>query len=286
MSSTDLFTARFGGAGVAGFCELLVFHPIDTVGKRLMNSSQSGSYQTIIFREAAQKGVLKKWASLFPGFGYGMAYKISQRVYKFGGQKYVRDLLYDIFPSQNGQKSNPWIDASAGALLGAGEIVFLPFDVLKIRAQTNPDFQAQGARQFLREASFKQLYAGWDWTIARNVPGSFALFGAQSVMKNMMGLEDHRKATFLQSALSSAVASCFSVIVSSPMDVIKVRVQSGTFGHLTGFQILKNIFQNEGTAGFFKGLVPKLITIGPKLTFSFTIADYIINRSELKLNAK
>jgi hypothetical protein len=31
--------------------------------------------------------------SLFPGLGYAAGYKIAQRVYKFGGQPYFRDML-------------------------------------------------------------------------------------------------------------------------------------------------------------------------------------------------
>lgn len=31
--------------------------------------------------------------SLFPGLGYAAAYKILQRVYKYGGQPFVRDYL-------------------------------------------------------------------------------------------------------------------------------------------------------------------------------------------------
>ncbi len=31
--------------------------------------------------------------SLFPGLGFAAGYKIMQRIYKFGGQPYVNDLL-------------------------------------------------------------------------------------------------------------------------------------------------------------------------------------------------
>ena len=35
--------------------------------------------------------------------------------------------------------------------------------------------------------------------------------------------------------------------------------------------------KNEGPSSFFKGIVPKIGSIGPKLTFSFTIAQYLID---------
>jgi hypothetical protein len=34
--------------------------------------------------------------------------------------------------------------------------------------------------------------------------------------------------------------------------------------------------QNEGLSGLFKGLTPKIIVVGPKLVFSFTVAQHLI----------
>ena len=81
---------RMLGAGCAGVAELLIFHPVDTVAKRMMSNqlsvAEAGGYGAIIFRDAAQSSFFARWASLFPGLGFGGAYKILQRVYKFGGQ--------------------------------------------------------------------------------------------------------------------------------------------------------------------------------------------------------
>jgi hypothetical protein len=95
--------AKILGAAIAGISELMLFHPVDTITKRLMSHEgrvvQSSVGQTaallntIIFRSNADAAVFKKYSSLFPGIGFGAGYKISQRVYKFGGQPIVRDLI-------------------------------------------------------------------------------------------------------------------------------------------------------------------------------------------------
>lgn len=36
------------------------------------------------------------------------------------------------------------------------------------------------------------------------------------------------------------------------------------------------MFKNEGITAFFKGLTPKLLTTGPKLVFSFALAQSLI----------
>jgi hypothetical protein len=65
--------------------------------------------------------------------------------------------------------------STAGSLIGIGEIVLLPLDVLKIKRQTNPEaFRGRGVLKIVRDEGFG-LYRGWGWTAARNAPGSFAV---------------------------------------------------------------------------------------------------------------
>ena len=106
--------------------------------------------------------------------------QILQRVYKFGGQPFVRDYLaqnhggsFDrTFGKGNGKAI---MHATAGSLIGIGEIVILPLDVLKIKRQTNPEsFRGRGLFRIIKDEGFG-LYRGWGWTAARNAPGSFAV---------------------------------------------------------------------------------------------------------------
>lgn len=66
------------------------------------------------------------------------------------------------------------------SLIGIGEIVLLPLDVLKIKRQTNPEaFRGRGVVAIVRDEGLG-LYRGWQWTAARNAPGSFAVSLGQS----------------------------------------------------------------------------------------------------------
>lgn len=61
------------------------------------------------------------------------------------------------------------------SLIGAGEVVLLPLDVLKIKRQTNPEsFRGRGMMKIIADEGFG-LYRGTGWTMARNFPGSFAV---------------------------------------------------------------------------------------------------------------
>ncbi|KAJ9472989.1 Mitochondrial GTP/GDP carrier protein 1 [Diplonema papillatum] len=279
-SSSQTAFGRFAGAGCAGVAELLIFHPVDTVAKRLMNSKvefNSSNARQLLFQEHANAGVLKKYGSLFPGIGYGAVYKILQRVYKFGGQPYVKEFMQKAIgkPGKESKTQSFLLNGLSGSVMGAGEVVLLPFDVMKIKAQTNPEYRKMTMSAVMKQEGM-QLYAGWQWTMARNVPGSFALFGGNALAKEMMGLADHRDATLLQTSLSSLAGSVSSIIVACPLDVVKTRIQSGSFGKEGGVSIIKTIMKEEGPGAFFKGSIPKVVTVGPKLIFSFTVAQYLM----------
>jgi len=278
--------ARVLGSGSAGIAELAVFHPVDTIAKRLMsNQGKIGSaaeLNTVIFKDYASQGVGRKFFSLFPGLGYAAGYKVLQRVYKYGGQPFVRDYLGanhgDKFDAAFGKGTGKAImHATAGSIIGIGEIVLLPLDVLKIKRQTNPEaFRGRGLFKIISDEGFG-LYRGWGWTAARNAPGSFALFGGSAFAKEALGIKDYNKATWGQNFIASVSGATASLVVSAPLDVIKTRIQNRNFENPeSGFRIVSNMMKNEGITSFFKGLTPKLLMTGPKLVFSFWLAQTLI----------
>jgi len=133
----------------------MVFHPVDTIAKRLMTNKDAvrpnpsvfappalirpdrhggltccdhprrrqisrANVKEIIFRKHANAPVGQKFLSLFPGLGYAAGYKVAQRVYKFGGQPWFRDLIQKhdggFFTRTFGEKKGKMIrEATAGS---------------------------------------------------------------------------------------------------------------------------------------------------------------------------
>jgi hypothetical protein len=170
--------------------------------------------------------------------------------------------------------------------MGIGEIFLLPLDALKVKAQTAPEqLKGRGVIDIFRKEGFG-LYRGAGWTAARNAPGSFALFGGSAAAKSWMQVgEDGQQATWTQDAIASSAGAISSITVAQPLDVIKTRIQSRPFDSPeSGVSILTKLVKNEGVGGFFKGLTPKLMVVGPKLIFSFTIAQHTIAYFTKKFN--
>ena len=112
-----------------------MFHPVDTIAKRLMSNqgriASSTQLNSVIFKAHAGEPFVRRFFTLFPGLGYAAAYKILQRVYKYGGQPFVRDYLSNhhgqFFDQTFGRGNGKAImHATAGSLIGIGEIVLLP----------------------------------------------------------------------------------------------------------------------------------------------------------------
>ncbi|KAI9291763.1 mitochondrial carrier [Neoconidiobolus thromboides FSU 785] len=287
--------ARFCGSASSGLLELLGFHPVDTVAKRLMSNQSSifvkgaplsesmASLNKVVFKSAAEQSFIKKYTSLFPGLGFAAGYKITQRVYKYGGQPYVKDYLNtnhrSFFTNFFGEKTGKTVmHATAGSIVGIGEVALLPLDVLKIKSQTNPEtLKGRGIFALIKDEGLG-LYRGGMWTAARNAPGSFALFGGAAIVKEyFFGLKDYNQATFFQNFCSSIGGAVASITVAAPLDVVKTRIQNRPFdAPESGMNIIKDMIKKEGMGAFFKGLTPKILVVGPKLIFSFTVAQQLI----------
>ena len=115
--SPSLVVPRLIGATTAGVLELLCFHPIDTMAKRLMHNTapltpsrvapppavaaaaatppsvSTTTLRRVLFKQHADSSALRRAQSLFPGLGVAAVYKVTQRLYKFGGQRQLSQPL-------------------------------------------------------------------------------------------------------------------------------------------------------------------------------------------------
>jgi hypothetical protein len=104
------------------------------------------------------------------------------------------------------------------------------------------------------------------------------LFGGSAAVKQYwFKLEDYNAASWAQNFFASIGGASASLIVSAPLDVVKTRIQNRNFENPeSGFKIVAKMWKNEGLPSFFKGLTPKMLMTGPKLVFSFWLAQTLI----------
>ncbi|KAJ3179452.1 hypothetical protein HDU85_004862 [Gaertneriomyces sp. JEL0708] len=177
------------------------------------------------------------------------------------------------FERKLGRKGKTALQALAGSLIGLGEVALLPLDSLKVKRQTGVVQGNASIVTLLR--SEPRPFRGGTWTAARNMVGCFALFGASAAVKDLI-CAPGMTPTWTQTFFASFCGAAGCIAFASPLDVIKVRVQATPIdSHVSGLQIAKDLVRKEGWSAFTKGLTPKLLATGPKLTFSFTVAQLL-----------
>jgi hypothetical protein len=143
-------------------------------------------------------------------------------MYKFGGQPFVKDYLksnhHNTFKNAFGEShAGTIMNATAGSIIGIGEVALLPLDALKIKMQTAAADNKLTAWKLIKEEGWS-LYRGIGWTIARNAPGSFALFGGSAATKQyIFQIDDKVKLTWSQETVCSAFGAVASIALTAPV---------------------------------------------------------------------
>ncbi|TKR67434.1 hypothetical protein L596_023586 [Steinernema carpocapsae] len=166
----------------------------------------------------------------------------------------------------------------AGALSGCTEaLVVTPFEVVKVRLQAQADIAikeqksaATVAREIARAEGYGTtgIYRGLTATLARHGIWNLVYFGGYHNMKWIVPEKktDPTGNLFGRLGLGFCVGSLASA-ANIPFDVAKSRIQGPQPNDVriyTGcLQTVKLVYQQEGFRALYKGLVPKIMRLGP-----------------------
>jgi len=152
-----------------------------------------------------------------------------------------------------------------GGLLSCGltHTGIVPLDLVKCRIQVDPAKYKgifNGFKVSIAEGGARGLAKGWAPTAIGYSMQGVCKFGFYEVFKNvyggMIGEENaYMYRTYLWLA-ASASAEFFADIALSPMEAVKVRIQTKPGFASTLREGAPIIYREEGLTGFYKGLVP------------------------------
>ncbi|KNC96345.1 uncharacterized protein SPPG_08246 [Spizellomyces punctatus DAOM BR117] len=112
------------------------------------------------------------------------------------------------------------------------------------------------------------LYKGFLTSILTYAPSSAIWWGTQSLCKSVLGpLVPDRNAAFVAvSAASGLVAGFVAASFTTPLDVIKTRIQTVTPSHRSELDLLTNtcrtLWQTQGWKGFTRGMGARMVNMG------------------------
>lgn len=200
---------------------------------------------------------------------------------------------------------SPYLSYISGALAGcAATVGSYPFDLLRtiLASQGEPKVYPTMRSAFVdivKTRGFRGLYAGLSPTLVEIVPYAGLQFGTYDTFKRWtMALNRYRSSnpsltdtdyglSSFQLFLCGLAAGTCAKLVCHPLDVVKKRFQiEGLQRHPRyGARVehrdyknildaLRRIFQREGLAGFYKGILPSTIKAAPAGAVTFVAYEF------------
>ncbi|XP_025907657.1 mitochondrial 2-oxodicarboxylate carrier isoform X2 [Nothoprocta perdicaria] len=196
-----------------------------------------------------------------------------------------------IFPPILAETPKRAVKAFAVAGLGSGlteAVVVNPFEVVKVSLQANrsafteqPSSFVQ-ARQIIKTdgLGLQGLNKGLTATLGRHGVFNMVYFGFYFNVKNILPVSKDPNLEFLRKFGIGLVSGTIASIINIPFDVAKSRIQGpqpvpGEIKYRTCFKTMATVYKEEGFLALYKGLVPKIMRLGPGGAVMLLVYEYV-----------
>ncbi|XP_056282815.1 mitochondrial 2-oxodicarboxylate carrier isoform X2 [Pseudoliparis swirei] len=271
--------------GSAGLVEICLMHPLDVVKTRFQiqrGTSDPNSYKSLsdCFRTVIRnEGIVGFYKGILPP----IVAETPKRAVKFFTFEQYKKVL-NLTPLSPGL-------ALSVAGLGAGlteAVVVNPFEVVKVSLQANRDsFTKQPssfaqARLIINSDGFgaRGLNKGLTSTLGRHGVFNMIYFGFYFNVKDAIPSSPDPTLEFMRKFAIGLVSGTISSCVNIPFDVAKSRIQgpqpvAGEIKYRTCFQSMALVYREEGYLALYKGLVPKIMRLGPGGAVMLLVYEYV-----------
>lgn len=264
--------------GLAGTLAVSATHPLDLVKVHLQTStSQSNSFTNVFIRVVHSDGVL----GLFNGLSASILRQLTYSLPRFGLHDY-----YKIQVSKRRKISvyeNVIVAGMAGLI---GGVTGNPADMINVRMQNDMKLQMAMRRNYqsaihgiievFQKEGFMKLLSGLSMTSNRAVLMTIGQAAGYDQMKIML-LSTNIFHDNLQTHICSAFgAAAIATVLTQPFDVMKTRLMNANVGQYSGLSHCAKDIMVNGPLGFFKGLAPAFVRIGPHTILLFIIKEQLI----------
>ncbi|KAL8093094.1 uncharacterized protein LOC141693250 [Apium graveolens] len=262
---------------VAGSIEHMAMFPVDTLKTRMqaIGSSSSASFTApVINLRQSLSSILKieGLAGLYRGvaamgIGAGPAHAVYFSVY----ETFKKSLL------AHGNPNTSAVHAVSGVFATvASDAVITPMDVVKQRLQLkNSPYKGvcDCVRRVLFEEGFGAFYVSYRTTVLMNAPFTAVHFATyEAAKKGLMELSPDSVAddeTLLVHATAGAAAGGLAAAVTTPLDVVKTRLQCqgvcgcDRFSSCSIGDVIQSIAKKDGYGGLMRGWAPRMLFHAP-----------------------
>ncbi|CAL9735513.1 mitochondrial magnesium exporter 1 [Monosporozyma servazzii] len=263
-----------------------VMHSLDTVKTRQQGApliskykNMWHAYRTIYLEEGVLRG-------LYSGYTAAMLGSLPSAAIFFASYEYTKRILINDW-----QLNDSFSHLTAGFIGDfVSSVVYVPSEVLKSRLQlqgryNNGHFDSgynyknlrDAVKTIIKQEGSSALYFGYKATLVRDLPFSALQFAFYEKFRQWAFIEEGKlmhkhELSITNEILTGACAGGLAGIITTPLDVIKTRLQTqqpsskDTTG-TTRLSILSNaisrnlklIYQREGLRNLFNGVGPRFV---------------------------
>ncbi|ORY96819.1 mitochondrial carrier domain-containing protein [Syncephalastrum racemosum] len=209
-------------------------------------------------------------ASLWRGLSPALVMSVPSNVIYFVGYDYLREYIRPFMK----EKDNYAPLVAGGFARTVAVTIVSPIELFRTRLQAATgvqDFQyvLQGVRDMMRKEGAKVLWRGLPPTLWRDVPFSAIYWMGYEQTKQALAQSSLLASELHTSFLAGALSGMFAAAVTTPFDVAKTRRQVDAGRDVPTLRdsrvpyILKQIYQQDGARGLFRGLYPRIAKVAP-----------------------
>lgn len=273
--------------------EALACHPLDTIKVRMQLSRRARA------PGAPKRGFLKTGSEivkretplgLYKGLGAVLTGIVPKMAIRFTSYEWYKQMLADEEGRVSGRST-----FLAGLAAGVTEAVAVvtPMEVVKIRLQAQhhsmadpldvPKYRnaAHALYTVVKEEGAGALYRGVSLTALRQGSNQAVNFTAYSEFR--AALQKYQGTNDLpswQTSLIGLVSGAMGPLSNAPIDTIKTRLQKtpaepGQTAVSRIVNISKDMWKQEGSRSFYKGITPRVMRVAPGQAVTFTVYEYL-----------
>ncbi|MEW5306128.1 MAG: hypothetical protein WDW36_008618 [Sanguina aurantia] len=143
-----------------------------------------------------------------------------------------------------------------------------PLDVIKTRMQLHGMKLATGVRTpnmvhtaavMIREEGMRSMYKGLPAALTRSALYGGIRLGLYGPIKELLAGQECRKLNLWDKIVAGSLSGGIAAVVTSPLELIKTRLQVKGGAHVTSAAIVKHVVATEGIVGLWRGAVPGMV---------------------------
>jgi len=262
FAGVEAFALSAGVGATSGMVGITAIYPVDVLKTRLQHHSSKAESVMSVARKLLGQGPRALYKGLTPqlvGTGPDKAISLA-----------TRDFLLAIQDDPTTLKATAFASSGAGAVQS---LVMSPVELVKVRCQLDP---SANVSSMIRSLGLKGCYRGFSACFARDVAFSTSYFTLYAFNKKELGVTDDSSVSLR--LLAATAAGVPAALLTTPMDVVKTRMQAEGAPQHNAIQVTKKLVAEEGSAGLMKGWGPRVARIAPQFGIVLVTYDWLMEK--------